>query len=68
MQRSEPCASRRVFSLQRERPAFFALLAATPDLETAEKWIVARFGVDQETATIALDQSVRTLLRKPSAE
>jgi len=52
--------------IRKDSGAFFALVAAAPDRATLERWIVDRFAVDAEVASISLEQTVRSMMPRPS--
>lgn len=50
--------------IRTESPVFFALVAAAPDRETLEQWLIDRFQVERDIAEEALHQPVRSMMAK----
>jgi hypothetical protein len=50
--------------IKSESPVFFALVAAAPDRETLQHWLVDRFRVEPDVAEAVLHQSVLSMMPK----
>ena len=51
--------------IKKDWTTFFSLVAAAPDRETLEEWIIDRFRVERDVAEASLHETVGSMLPRP---